>query len=154
MRFGWISAVNAAVVVFLIAVNMIAAHRDVAGNYRSRRAVVNVLEQIGRYGCMALMILPLTTGWEFGFTAEWRMIAWLLSTALLPALYAVLWFLKRRAGTAVLYGLAVVPAVLLLLNGLLLRHWLLAACALLFGAAHLAVVCENIRGGKVQEEQL
>lgn len=145
MRFGWINAVNAAAVVFLIAVNLIAARRGIAGDFRSRHAVVNVLEQIGRYGCMALMILPLTAGWEFGFSAEWRMVAWLLLTVLLLVIYAVLWGFKRRGSKTVLYGLALVPVCLFLANGVLLSHWALAAFALLFGAAHLWIVCENVR---------
>ena len=143
MQFGWINAVNAFAVVFLIAANLIAVRRGVAGDFKSRYALVNVLEQIGRYGCMALMILPLTAGWEFGFAAEWRMIAWLLLTVLLLAVYAVLWCRKRRGGTAVLYGLAVVPVCLFLMNGVLLRHWALAAAALLFGVCHIFIVHEN-----------
>lgn len=146
MHFGWINAVNAFAVVFLIVVNLIAFRRGIAGNFKSRHAVVNVLEQIGRYGCMALMVLPLTAGWEFGFSSERRMVAHLLSTALLLAVYALLWLFKRSGKTAVLYGLAAIPPMLFLLNGLLLRHHALTAFALLFGAAHLWIVTENTRG--------
>lgn len=144
MRFGWISAVNAFAVVFLIVINLIAARRRIAGDYKSRRKVVNVLEQIGRYGCMALMILPLTAGWEFGFSAEWRMIVWLLLTVILLAVYAVLWTFKRRGARAVLYGLAIVPACLFLSNGILLAHPLLTVFAVLFGASHFCIVHENV----------
>ncbi len=145
MRFGWINAVNAFAVVFLIAVNVICARKGLADNWKSRSTVVNVLEQIGRYGCMALMILPLTAGWEFGFPSEWRMVAWLLLTVVLLAVYAVLWARKRRGGREVLYALAIVPACLFLLNGILLGHWLLAAFAVLFGVSHLCIVRENVR---------
>ncbi len=143
MRFGWINAVNAAALVVLIVINLICVRRGIAGAFKSRHTLVNVLEQVGRYGCMALMIVPLTAGWEFGFSSEWRMVAWLLLTVLLLAAYAVLWARKRRGGTAVLYGLALVPVCLFLANGILLQHWLLAAFALLFGAAHLWIVHEN-----------
>ena len=144
MQFGWINVVNAFAVVFLIAVNLICARKGIADSWKSRRKVVNVFEQIGRYGCMALMILPLTAGWEFGFSSEWRMVAWLLLTVALLVAYAVLWACKRRGGKAVLYALAIVPVCLFLLNGVLLGHWLLAAFAVLFGACHLCIVHENV----------
>ena len=144
MIFGWINAVNAAAVVFLIAVNLICMRRGLADDWKSRYAAVNVFEQVGRYGCMALMILPLTPGWEFGFAAVWRMIAWLTLTILLLAVYAALWVCKRKGNRAVLYALAVVPVCLFFSNGVLLRHPLLAAFALLFGVFHLRIVHENV----------
>lgn len=145
MRFGWINAFNAFAVVFLIAVNLIAARRGIAGNFKSSRSIVNVFEQIGRYGCMALMIVPLTAGWEFGFASEWRMAVWLCLTVLLLAVYGVLWLRKRRGGKAVLYALAIVPACLFFANGVLLGAWPLAVCALLFGVFHFGIVHENVR---------
>ena len=44
---------------------------------------------------------------------------------------------------ATLYGLAIVPVILFLMNGILLRHYALIAASLLFGACHLMVVQEN-----------
>ena len=147
MRFGWINAVNAAAVVFLIAVNLICARKGIADSWKSRFAAVNVFEHIGRYGCMALMILPLTAGMEFGFPAEWRMLAWLILTVLLLSVYAVLWTRRRRGGKAVLYALSIVPVCLFLANGVLLGHWALVACAVLFGVCHVMIVYENNHDG-------
>ena len=50
-----------------------------------------------------------------------------------------------RAWTALL--LALLPALLFLLSGLTLRHWLLAAFALLFGICHVRVTL--IHGGNL-----
>lgn len=144
MHFGWINAVNAAAVVFLIAVNLICARKGLADNWKSRSVLVNVFEQIGRYGCMALMILPLTAGWEFGFASVSRMIVWLFLTVVLLAVYAILWARKRRGGKTVLYALAIVPVCLFWANGVLLCHWLLAAFAVLFGVFHVLIVHENV----------
>ena len=52
-------------------------------------------------------------------------------------------YLKRKTGKRAL-ALAVLPACIFLLSGLLLHHWLLAAFALLFGAAHIYVVKKNV----------
>ena len=148
MQFGWINAVNAFAVICLIAVNILCARRGLADSWKSRHTAVNVFEQIGRCGCMALMILPLTAGWEFGFASPGRMIAWLVLTFVLLAAYSILWACKRKGGKAVLYALAVLPVCLFLQSGVLLRHWLLAAFALLFGVFPLWIVQENVMGGK------
>ena len=145
MQFGWINAVNAFAVICLIAVNILCARRGLADSWKSRHTAVNVFEQIGRCGCMALMILPLTAGWEFGFASPGRMVAWLVLSAVLLVIYAVLWCFSRRGGKAVLYGLASVPVCLFLMNGVLLRHWALAAAAMLFGVFHLWIVHENVK---------
>ena len=58
MSFIWISWINAAAVAWLISVNVIAARKGLAESFSSSRLLVNAFEQIGRYGCMALMIFP------------------------------------------------------------------------------------------------
>ena len=102
MSFRWINWINMAAVVWLIVINVIVARKGLSDSFNSKHLIVNIFEQIGRYGCMALMILPVfTRGWKFGFRSVTEMF--------------------------VLYGLAFVPAVLFLLNGILLRHPALVA---------------------------
>ena len=145
MRFNWINWVNVAAVGWLILINVIAARKGLADSFKSKHLIVNILEQIGRYGCMALMIVPVfTRGWKFGFRSTAEMLLWICLTVLLLAIYSFLWAKKARGGAAVLYGLALVPAVLFLLNGILLRHPALVAAALVFGIFHFLVVKENV----------
>ena len=94
---------------------------------------------------MALMILPMfTRGWKFGFRFVTEMLVWVFFTILLLLIYSLLWVKKANGGVFVLYGLAFVPAVLFLLNGILLRHPALVAAALIFGVFHFLIVKENI----------
>ena len=145
MGFGLINWINAAAVACLILINVIAAGKGGSHGFRSKHLIINVFEQIGRYGCMAFMILPIfTKGWEFGFASVAEMVIWLLSTILLLMLYSVLWIKKARGGgVATLYGLAVLPVILFLSNGILLRHLVLIVAALFFGVFHLIIVKEN-----------
>lgn len=145
MHFNWINGVNTAVVAWLVLVNVIAARQGLSDSFDSRHLLVNILEQIGRYGCMALMILPaFTRGWEFGFASETEMLVWICLTVLLSVIYGFLWLKKANGGAAVLYGLAIVPAVLFFLNGVLLRHPALVAASLIFWVFHFLIVKENI----------
>ena len=130
MSFNWINWINLAAVVWLISINVIAARKGLSDSFRSKHLIVNVLEQTGRYACMAFMILPVfTSGWKFGFGSAAEMVVWISSTILLLGIYSFLWAKKANGGGVVLYGLALVPAVLFLLNGVLLRHPALAAAA-------------------------
>lgn len=63
---------------------------------------------------------------------------------LLLPLYGWLWWKKAAHGAKVLYGLAAVPPVLFLMNGVLLGHALLVIASLIFGVSHVAIVNENV----------
>lgn len=145
MGFSWINWINLAAVGWLVLVWAVAAGKGRADRFHSRYLIVNILEQIGRYGSMALMIFPVfTRGWKFGF----RSVAEIAHLAMLNGLAAGGLQLplgqKSEGGGGVLYGLAIVPAVLFLLNGILLRHPALVAAALVFGISHFLIVKENL----------
>ncbi|MCM1026148.1 MAG: hypothetical protein NC432_06910 [Roseburia sp.] len=152
-----------------------------AEDFRSKHTVINLFEQIGRYGCMIFMIFPVfVKGWEFGFRSVAEMLIWVCASVLLLAVYGLLWIkwqdslasknvshsslatakfrdrTKKSVGSVgILYGLATVPVLLFLLNGILLRHFALVAAVLVFGGFHLAVVRENIRkAGKDNEGRI
>ncbi|MCM1384380.1 MAG: hypothetical protein NC243_07510 [Lachnoclostridium sp.] len=143
MDFNWINWGNIAVVGCLIIINLIAVKKGVSENFCSRYPAVNVFEQIGRYASMALMILPVfTKGWKFGFRSGLGMFIWVGGSVLLLVIYGLLWLKKSTGGVGILYGLAVVPVILFLLNGILLRHFTLVAASLIFGICHVAIVKE------------
>lgn len=98
MRFNWINWINMAAVVWLVFINVIAARKGLSDSFHSQHLIVNILEQIGRYGCMVLMIFPVfTSGWQFGFGSVVEMIIWISLTILLLVIYGLLWVKKRMA---------------------------------------------------------
>lgn len=145
MDFNWINGVNIAAVVFLIIINVIAVKKGVAEDFCSNYPAINVFEQIGRYGSMAFMIFPVfTKGWKFGFSSVTEMLIWVCGTVLSLVVYGLLWIKKSTGGANILYGLAVVPMILFLMNGIFLRHPILVAASLIFGVFHIAIVKENV----------
>lgn len=144
MDFGWISLINMAAVAYLILINVLAAVKGLSDSFKSKHSAVNIFEQIGRYGCIVLMIFPIfCRGLKFGFASVAEMLTWACITVLFPVIYTILWLKKARGGAGVLYALAIVPAVLFLLNGILLRHPVLIAASLVFGVFHFCIVREN-----------
>ena len=135
---------GAVIVILLLIPNVIYAIRNKGEKNRCMNRFMNTIEQIGRYACIILMWLPLFV-WKFGFPSVFDMILYLTGNGCLLAAYWIIFafYLKRKTGKRAL-ALAVLPACIFLLSGLLLHHWLLAASALLFGVGHIYVTQKNV----------
>ena len=143
MKFGWISVFGAVIVILMMIPNIIYAIRNKDEKNQRTNRLMNVIEQIGRYACIMLMWLPLFIG-KFGFSSVFEMLLYLIVNGGLLVAYWILFacYLKRKTRKRAL-ALAVLPACIFLLSGLLLHHWLLAAFALLFGVGHIYVTLKN-----------
>ena len=143
MKFGWINLFSACIVVLMLIPNIIYAlsHKDEKNLCTNK--LMNVLEQGGRYGCIIFMWLPLFV-WEFGFANKLEMLIFFAGNAALIAAYLVLFavYAKKKSG-ALAIALAVIPACIFLLSGILLRHWLLVCFAILFAVGHIYVTYKN-----------
>ena len=144
MSFGWINVFGAIIVVLMLVPNVVYALKNRGEENRCTNRWMNLLEQIGRYGCITFMWFPLLVG-KFSFRSVPEMTLYLGGNG---ALLAVYWFVyarylrertRRRALT-----LAVVPACIFLMSGLLLRHWLLVVFALFFAVGHIYVTTQNV----------
>ena len=104
---------------------------------------MNVIEQIGRYACIVLMWLPLPVK-KFGFASVLEMALYMACNGMLLAVYWVVFavYMKRKTARLAL-TLAVIPACIFLISGILLRHWLPAGFAVLLAVGHLYVTHEN-----------
>lgn len=145
MDFGWISWINTAVIAYLLLINAITAKKGLSDNFSSKYLIINILEQIGRYGSMVFMLLPIfVNNWKFGFKTVAEMFIWIFLTVLLLLIYTILWFQKAGGSTCISYGLAITPTGLFLLNGILLQHPALIVVSLIFGIFHIRIVRENV----------
>ena len=144
MKFGWINGFGAGFVILLLIPNIIYAvrHKDEKNLCADR--CMNALEQIGRYACIVLMWLPLLV-WEFGFASVSEMILYLAGNGVLLVAYWLVFarYFKEKTARRAL-TLAVLPACIFLLSGMLLRHWLLAGFAVLFAVGHIYVTQKNM----------
>ena len=117
MEFGWINLFGAVIVVLILIPNIIYAVRYKQDETRTEiPTYLTVCEQMGRYACIVLMWLPLL----------------------------VLYWRKKTLSKAM--ALAVIPTAIFLLSGILLRHPLLAAAAILFGASHCMITYYTHKG--------
>lgn len=142
MKFSMFNLWTAGVVLLLLVPNLIYAIRRRGGGISSSSRAVNILEQVGRFGCMIFMVVPLgVRGGEFGFYSVEELILWAAGTLLLLAAYYICWvFYAWKPGRKLALALAVLPCGVFLLSAVLLRHWVLALFTGLFTGTHLYIV--------------
>lgn len=139
MTFHWINVFGGSIVAAMLIPNILFAIKHPERPSVEISRAVTVLEQIGRYGCMALMALPLFV-WEFGFASPALMLVYLLGNAVLLTAYYVFWafyFQHRTPGKALI--LAVLPTLIFIVSALCLRHWSLLFSAVIFGCSHIYI---------------
>ena len=138
MEFGWINLFGAGIIVLIMIPNIIYA----AGQKQDETQIevprgLSACEQVGRYGCIILMWLPLLV-WKFGFGSVEEFLIYLIGNGALLLCYYLSWMLYSRKKTlSVAMALAIIPTAIFLLSGILLHHWLLVAFAILFGPWYL-----------------
>ena len=143
MEFGWLNVFGAGIVILMLVPNVVYALRHREEENLCSNKLMNLVEQIGRYGCIVLMWFPLMV-WKFGFASKTAMIVYSLGNGLLLLVYWIVFFFymqEQIRGRAV--ALAVIPACIFLLSGISLGHWLLVCFAVLFAIGHVYVTLSN-----------
>lgn len=106
---------------------------------------VEMIEQIGRFGCLGFMILNIPGTW-FGWWSDEAFAIYLLVDTVLAILYCTVWvifFQKNRMFTAM--ALSIIPSILFLFSGIMSRSILLILSAVLFAPSHIMISYKNAK---------
>ncbi|MDD6883059.1 MAG: hypothetical protein PUD50_05050 [Eubacteriales bacterium] len=106
---------------------------------------VEMIEQIGRFGCFGFMILNIPGTW-FGWWSDEAFAIYLLVDTVLAILYCTVWvifFKKNRMFRAM--ALSIIPSVLFLFSGIMSRSILLILSAVLFAPSHIMISYKNAK---------
>ena len=146
---SWLNVFGLIFVILLLIPNIIYAvkYHDVENLCKNK--VMNMLEQIGRYGSMFLMVFNIGIA-EFGFASTNTFLIYFLGNILLMLAYWTVWiifFVNPSMWNRI--ALAIIPTLLFLLSGCTLRHIFLIITAIIFGIGHIYVTYVN---AKLSEE--
>ena len=109
----------------------------------SKNKLVEILEQIGRYGCFAFMLFNIP-GTCFGFSSNEIFALYLIVNSILIFAYCLIWiFLFNKNTLFKAISLSVLPSVIFLFSGILSRDILLIISALIFAPCHIFISCKN-----------
>lgn len=143
MEFNWINIFGGVIVVLMLIPNIIYALKNKEETPEKSNIVIRITEQVGRYSCMLLMIVPLFVG-EFGFSPLEFMFNYLIGNLILLVFYYIFWvlFAKNKSLNKAL-ALAVIPALIFINSAVSVKHWTLLVFALLFGSSHIYITYKN-----------
>ena len=143
LGMGWINVFGIILVVLLLIPNIVYAIKNREQHNKCTNRIMIIIEQIGRYGCMFLMIFNIGLE-KFGFGSVGAFLIYLFGNALLMISYWVIWILYfRKPVYWKQMALAIIPVCLFTLSGITLLHYLLIIFAVIFAIGHIYVTYKN-----------
>lgn len=106
---------------------------------------IEMVEQIGRFGCLGFMIVNIPGTW-FGWWSDEAFALYLVVDTVLAILYCVIWmicFKKNSMFRAM--ALSIIPSILFLFSGIMSRSVLLIISAVLFAPSHIMISYKNAK---------
>ena len=143
INFGRMNVFGLIIIVLFLIPNII--YRVKVKNYQKLYAnkFMKILEQIGQYGCMFLMVFDFGMG-ELGFGSIVAFLVYAFGNIILLILYWILWILYFiREAYWKKITLAVIGTCLFLLSGITMMYAILIIFGIIFGIGHIYIVSKN-----------
>lgn len=140
----WFNGFGLVFIAVIMIPNIIFAvkHKDAFDN-RNQNKAIEIIEQIGRFGCFGFMIFNIPSTW-FGWWSDEAFSIYLLVDALLIVLYLTLWIVCWRKNNVFrALALSIIPSVIFLFSGIMCRSLLLIISSLLFAPTHIFISYKN-----------
>lgn len=140
--FNWYGLI---IVAIIMIPNIIFANKNKGGfvnNYKNK--VVEILEQIGRYGCMCFMVFNIPHTW-FGFFFSLGETVYIAVNAVLLLDYILAWIvLWKKRGIIKAVLLSVTPSLIFLFSGIMIVSIPLMFFAVIFAVTHILISIKNV----------
>ena len=141
--FGWFNIWGLILVVLLLIPNIIYAVKMKHQKNQCTNKVMNILEQVGRFGCMFCMVFNIGKD-EMSFGSVEAFLIYVFGNVVLITAYWTIWmlyFYKQSYWKQI--ALAVLPTCLFLLTGITMQYYVLIMFGFIFGIGHIYVTSKN-----------
>ena len=106
---------------------------------------IEVIEQVGRFGCIGFMIINIPGTW-FGWWSDEAFALYLIADAILVILYCAIWVICFKKSTVFrALTLSIIPSILFLFSGIMSRSVLLIIASVLFAPSHILISYKNTK---------
>ena len=143
---NWFNIYGLIFIVIIMIPNIIFAVKckdDFVNKYNNK--FVELFEQIGRFGSFIFMIFNIPKTY-FGFYFNNGLILYLIVDSILVTLYCLIWaicFKKPSVFRAL--SLSIIPSILFLYSGVMIRSILLIIFSLIFAPCHILISYKNAK---------
>ena len=104
---------------------------------------VELLEQIGRFGCFGFMIINIP-GTCFGWWSDEAFAVYLVANTIMVLAYCIIWIICFKKNTVFrALALSVLPSLIFLFSGIMSRSVLLLVSAVIFAPCHILISYKN-----------
>lgn len=140
----WINIYGFVFMLFIMIPNIIFTLKNKDGFQNLwNNKIIEVFEQIGRFGCFGFMIL-IIPGFGFGFSSDEFFSLYLILKTVLIVAYCLIWFICfKKNSTFRALALSIIPSVIFLTSGILSRYILLIVTAIIFAPCHVIISYKN-----------
>ncbi len=143
---GWFNIFGLVFIVVIMIPNIVFAIKcKEAFENKWSNKVVELLEQIGRFGCFGFMIFNVPGTW-FGWWSDEAFAIYLVVDSLLIVLYCIIWVIcwkKNNVFRAL--ALSIIPAVVFMFSAVMSRSILLIIASMLFAPTHIMISYKNVK---------
>ena len=142
----WFNVFGLAFIVAIMIPNIVFAVKCKEGfENRWNNKAIEIIEQIGRFGCFGFMILNVPGTW-FGWWSDEAFAVYLIIDTLLIALYCAIWVICwKKTSVFRALALSVIPSVIFLFSGVMSRSILLIITSVLFAPSHILISYKNAK---------
>lgn len=118
-------------------------HRDAFNNNNIRKSIV-IVEQIGRYGCIAFLIfnIPMT---YFDFWFNHAKLVYIIVNSVLISIYLFSWMVPWKSKKIRAAFLSITPSVIFLFSGVMILSIPLIFFSSLFAISHVYISLKNAK---------
>ena len=140
----WINIYGFVFMLFIMIPNIIFTLKNKDGFQNLwNNKIIEVFEQIGRFGCFGFMIL-IIPGFGFGFSSDEFFSLYLILKTVLIVAYCLIWFICfKKNSTFRALALSIIPSVIFLTSWILSRYILLIVTAIIFAPCHVIISYKN-----------
>lgn len=143
---GWLNYYGLIFIAIIMIPNIVFAIKNKDGFQNNRNnKPIEILEQIGRYGCFIFMIVNIPKTY-FGWWFDGALTAYLVVNYTLITAYCTIWgicFKKNNTFRAL--SLSIIPSFVFLFSGIMIRSILLIISAVLFAPSHILISYKNTK---------
>ena len=142
----WINIFGAVFIVVIMVPNIVFVLKCKEGFINKwNNKGVELIEQIGRFGCFGFMIVNIPGTW-FGWWSDEAFAIYLIANSMLIMCYCLIWIICFRKNTVFkALALSIIPSIVFIFSGIMSRSVLLIVAALLFAPAHILISYKNVK---------